>query len=170
MAELHISLVDFLDTRLDKDNKLKRGSTKGEWLSGNLIKSFFSQLAKQGSPIHKKKAGMAFGGQLLEETKRRYDFETIQEAVSFIPKVYTHIIKGEGAGIWKTAEVRDGFVCIQENTPFDCFFTEGMLSGFLVAVGASGAMVRHTECRKDEEDRKFCTYELVWMKSNLKGS
>jgi len=138
-----------------------------EWYPGTLVKKFFVKLEKKGRPILRKQAGQAFGRLLLQELQNCYEWKDIRTAVACFPKAYSHFIRGDGAGVWISDELSEGFSRIRENTPFDCFFTEGMLGGLLGGLGARGAIVKHPTCRKDAETGKFCQYELIWMKSVL---
>lgn len=139
---------------------------KSQWVAGKHLHAFFKKRAAQGSPIRKKESGRAFAALILEDLNDQHSFSTIQEAVSFLPKVYGQYVRGEGSGIWKTEDVSDGAVTIKENSVFDCLFTEGLLSGLLSALDARGAMVKELTCRNDNESTPFCVWELVWMKRN----
>lgn len=137
----------------------------GEWLPAAVLAKCFTRLEKKNKPLLRKQAGQACAALYLEELKACYVWESVREALAHLPKVYSHFLKGSGAGVWISEELSEGYLRVRENTPFDCFFTEGLLGGLLTGLGARGAVVKHTDCRKDGEAVKFCRYELVWMKN-----
>lgn len=163
MAEISGTLAAFFDRHLgDATQAAKR--EKQPWHPDKLVGQFFKALEKTGKPLLRREAGRDFAELLFADLGKICDYQSTQEAVSFLPKIYNHFIRGDGAGIWISEQVSDGFVALKENTPLDCLFTEGMLSGLLARLGARGAMVRHTSCRKEKADAHYCKYELVWMK------
>lgn len=163
MAEISRQLLDFFNHY----NKQEAPRGKKEWFPEKRMHDFFNELAKQGSPILKKQAGRAFGEPVLELIDQLYEYDSIQEAVSYLPKVYSRYVRGDRAGIWMTEELSEGYARIRENVIFPCLFTEGLLGGLLGGLGARGAMVRHPLCRQEAQSKeKFCVYELVWMKRN----
>lgn len=164
MPEASKLLVDFFGAHLK--NAAFGGKKRAEWAPGSVIDDFFKELAKKGSPVLKNAAGKAFAPVLLAEMRAHYTCATPQEAIGYLPKIWSHLLRGEGAGIWKTEQLAEGFGILRENTPFDCFFTEGMLTGLLAELGGAGARIRHTDCRNDNKAARFCVYELVWMRKN----
>jgi hypothetical protein len=167
MAEVSARIVDFFIKQLGTGDSLEKYRQQGDWASRDVIPAFTTALLAKGSRLQLKHAGQAFAQLVLEDLESRYDYQTVQEAIEYLPKVFTHYLHGDGAGIWKTSNITEGFVCLRENTPFDCFFTEGFLLGLLQLLGAAGAVVRQTDCREDNPQAKFCTYELKWMRANL---
>lgn len=135
------------------------------WFPGSLLGRFESALAEKRRPFLSKQAGEHLGAVIHRELTKQYEWNSIQEAIAYLPKVYTHLIRGDRAGIWIMEEIAPGFVRVRENTPFDCLFTEGLLSGLLRGLNARGGMVRHPSCRKESETERFCSYELIWMKN-----
>ena len=162
--EINRIAVSFFAGELDKPAFADLSGDK-EWFPGSLLARFEKALSKKGKPYLLKQAGKKFGAVIYGELKNHYEWDSIQEAIAYLPKIYTRLFKGDQAGIWISEELSAGFVRIRENTPFDCFFTEGLLSGLLSSLDARGGMVRHPSCRKENENEKFCTYELVWMKN-----
>ncbi len=170
MAEVSSRIVDFFVSQLGAPSPLEKYRRQGEWASRDVIPAFTKALLAKGNRMQLKQAGRAFAALVLEDLESLYEYQTVQEAIGFLPKVFTHYLHGDGAGIWKTDNISPGFVCLRENTPFDCFFTEGLLLGLLQLLGAAGAVVHQTDCREDNPRAKFCVYELKWMRSNLTRS
>lgn len=170
MAEVSARIVDFFISQLGSSTPFEKYRKEGDWISKEVISVFSRALLAKGNRLQLKQAGRAFAALVLEDLDSLYEYRSIQEAIGFLPKVFTHYLHGDGAGIWKTGNLSPGFVCLSENTPFDCFFTEGMLLGLLQLLGAAGAVVHQTDCREDNSQAKFCVYELKWMRSNLPGS
>lgn len=162
--EINRLVVSYFARELDKSDFADLSKNK-VWFPGSLLSRFEKALGKSGKPYLRKQAGKNFGAVVFEELQKHYEWDSIQEAVAYLPKIYSRLFRGDRAGIWISEELSPGFVRIRENTPFDCFFTEGVLSGLLRSLDARGGMVRHPSCRKEIENEKFCTYELVWMKN-----
>jgi len=167
MAEVNSRIVEFFVSQLGGNASLEKYRKQGEWASKDVIPAFTKALLAKGNRMQLKHAGRAFSAIVMEDLDSMYEYATVQEAIEFLPKIFTHYLHGEGSGIWKTDNISPGFVCLRENTPFDCFFTEGLLLGLLQNLGATGAVVHQTDCREENPRAKFCVYELKWMRSNL---
>jgi len=176
MAEARLRLLEFFIAQLGPGSSLERyrrqgergdrgeWDEKGEWVSVKIVDEFSKALSKKGSRILLKRAGQDFAA-LVREDVAQSEHTGIEGAVSLLPKVFAHYFRGEGSGIVKTEFVGPGLVCVRENSPFDCLFTEGLFVGFLQSLGARGVIVRQTICRRENNNEKFCVYELKWMKT-----
>lgn len=169
MAEVHRSVVNFFCSQLGSGTALGKAGAGQEWVADKVIAEFAQALLKRGNRLQLKNAGRAFAEVVLSDMNAKYDYDSVQDAISLLPKVFTHYLRGDGAGIWKTDSISPGYVCLRENIPFDCFFTEGLLVGLLQRLGAAGAVVHHKDCREEDPKAKFCVYDLKWMRSNLSG-
>jgi predicted hydrocarbon binding protein len=165
MAEAHSLILEFFIAQLGPGCSLEKYRDRGEWVPAKIIKEFSRALLRKGSRILLKQAGQTFAAQVYADVEQ-YKYGTFEDAISLLPKVFTHYFRGEGSGIIKFEYVGPGFMRVQESTPFDCFFTEGLFTGLLQNLGAHGVIVRHTICRADDEKEKFCVYELKWMRTH----
>jgi len=168
MAEIHVSLLEFFIGQLGAGSTLEKYSKHGDWIPGKAIPEFSKALLRKGSRVLLKRAGTEFSEKFYEIIAG-HTYTGVENAVSLIPKAFAHYLRGEGSGIVKIQSVAQGMVRISENSPFDCLFTEGLLEGFLHKLGARGVIVRQTACRNDNENVKFCVYDLKWMHTNKPG-
>lgn len=165
MAQISRELAQFFAGQLEKPAVLKLPANSGskEWYPGAVMERFFAAVSKERGPLARKHAGRELGRQLVDELRRLYEPETVQTGISYFPKLYRNMVKGERAGIWKSVEASPGYIRFSENTPFDCLFTLGLLGGLLSGFDARGGMVKELACRNENDKLAFCEYELVWM-------
>jgi len=166
MAEVHSSLLDFFIAQLGSGSGLQKYHKRGEWLPIKIIGEFTEAMKKKGRAyLTLRQAGQDFAARLREEGAFGSDI-SLDEAISLLPKTFISYIRGDGSGIIKIESVGSGFVRVLENTPFPCYFTEGVFLGCLHGAGARGAMVHQILCREEDPKEKFCVYELKWMCTN----
>lgn len=166
MAEVHSRLLDFFVAQLGSAGALQKYRKRGEWLPVKVISDFTEAMKKKDRAyLALRQAGQDFAARLREEGAFGSDI-SLDEAVSLLPKAFISYIRGDGSGIIKLESVGSGLVRVLENTPFPCYFTEGVFLGFLQGGGARGAMVHQILCREEDPKEKFCVYELKWMCTN----
>ena len=166
MAEAHSTVLEFFIAQLEPGSGLEKYRDRGEWVPAKIVGEFSRALLKKGSRILLKQAGEAFAEHVCEDVAQ-YKYETLEDVISLLPKIFTHYFRGDGSGIVQFEYVGPGFMRVRENSPFECFFTEGLFAGMLHKLGASGVIVRHTVCREDSANEKFCVYELKWMRTTI---
>ncbi len=165
MPEIHIDLAQCLNKELAAQGHSLNIKQNKSWQPSELLNKFSTLIIKNGSPVLKIKAGKAFASVFVKRMNESYEYESIQQAVAYLPKLYTRYVRGEGSGIWITSQIDKGYTLVKENSIFDDLFTDGFLKGLLKELGAVGAIVRTIKERNEGGD-KFTEYELKWMKSN----
>lgn len=165
MAQISSRLAAFLAGQLENAAVLKLPADipAKPWYPAGVLDRFFAGITGEQGPVGRKRAGRALGMELVQELRQQYAPETIHAGISCFPKLYRNMVKGDRAGIWKSEEASPGYIRFAENTPFDCFFTEGLLSGLLAGFDARGGMVKELVCRHEMDGAAFCEFELVWM-------
>ena len=141
MAEVNSRIVEFFVSQLGGNASLEKYRKQGEWASKDVIPAFTKALLAKGNRMQLKHAGRAFSAIVMEDLDSMYEYATVQEAIEFLPKIFTHYLHGEGSGIWKTDNISPGFVCGEHS---DCFFTEGCLGCTIWSRRA----VASDDCRK----------------------
>jgi len=168
LAEVSEQVVKFLKENIPRGLKWTTYKVATGWYKQEVIADFLEVACKGKSPIIKKRIGKAFGETILvNDVKKSYEYSSVQEAISYIGKVFTKYLRGEKTGIWKTGTISPGYTLMKENSILDSLFVEGILQGFLIGIGAKGGIIR-TPKVKEYDDVFFSEYEMIWMKSNLK--
>jgi hypothetical protein len=133
------------------------------WYSDTILFDFFNKFKAHKNALLLTQIGDDFFEYAINK-KIAYLEENVKNGVMNIHKLYTQVTRGDSIGIWKTRNIQDGYIDIEENSIFDEFFTKGFLQGILKKYNCIGSIVKQVKSVKDDEKIYFNQYELTWMK------
>lgn len=92
-------------------------------------------------------------------------FPDLQTCFSNLYRVFSYFLKEEGMGIFKSIELRNGFMRLADNIALPCDLTQAVVVAVLKSLGLRGVRIKETLCQLDNS--KFCEYQAVWLSSNV---